>query len=427
MKLNKKIAAPTEPLVNVPTLAVTHNKDGSRRLEFNTGTPSIDIPNNFMLPLPPDRGGDPDTFWETAIHAQSSLKEAPIEPLSEREETSLRKDPSFIWDTKVHIATPENRLSGFSELGSGGFGSVEFLRGNFDSGETAPDIIIKKLHTPKEPDPLLEESKMMVQLRSLGCDFVPEVYGYSKTDGLAMAYAGRPLSETDLKNPTVIRQILHIISKLDELGFNHHDLKPDNICIQDGKVMLIDFGQCQKRDSDTLIPPGTLQFISPYQTLRKGTEGIEAQSCNPTQLAAILLDSIGTRLHALIPYKKRAALEVRPTSTDTLIVYGLMLRSFHIHYENAHSQLIKDLKENPEEAIKKHTPTIMDVCFPVEDPFKETLSQDPNREETAKTILLCIALSDPKHRLSMREIIEIHDTLYPSGKDSGLRLSPTHE
>ena len=72
-------------------------------------------------------------------------------------------------------------------------------------------------------------------------DFIhtPNVISYNKTE-LTLSYSGEPLSAENIPNDWEV-QINIILNKLIEINCAHNDIKPTDLLIQDGKIILIDF------------------------------------------------------------------------------------------------------------------------------------------------------------------------------------------
>ena len=83
--------------------------------------------------------------------------------------------------------------------------------------------------------------------------------------------------ETKIEIKAIIQQILEILQYLQnyQSAVIHRDIKPDNIIRRDdGKVFLVDFGGCEKKDigsslnrGDTFV--GTFGYMSPGTIPRK--------------------------------------------------------------------------------------------------------------------------------------------------------------
>lgn len=59
-------------------------------------------------------------------------------------------------------------------------------------------------------------------------------------DVIRMSYAGVPLTQQNLP-PDFILQSAEILSELRAAGLQHNDIKPSDLCVKDGTIMLVDF------------------------------------------------------------------------------------------------------------------------------------------------------------------------------------------
>lgn len=83
-----------------------------------------------------------------------------------------------------------------------------------------------------------------IVMLSLLKDFthVPNLLGYDDNKlTISMSYCGERVNEFNL--PTNwIDQMVYILDVLKDQNISHNDIKPTDILVQDGKLMLIDFG-----------------------------------------------------------------------------------------------------------------------------------------------------------------------------------------
>lgn len=66
---------------------------------------------------------------------------------------------------------------------------------------------------------------------------------------------GRPLATLSRRVPNLDRELAHIQRTLQERGVKHHDIRPENILINDETAMLIDFGWAEWGKDRAIVPP----------------------------------------------------------------------------------------------------------------------------------------------------------------------------
>ncbi|CAL1542266.1 unnamed protein product [Lymnaea stagnalis] len=136
-------------------------------------------------------------------------------------------------------------------------------------------------------------------LKDLNCsDYILKLFGYvydgNNTFFILLEDAGESLYQLVAKQsadkkydvldklPSIVRSILLALVYLNDKGYVHCDIKPENICVKEGIIKLIDFGSCN-RISDTKNDVYTLDYMSPEQLQHLNESDNEDYSIGPSK------------------------------------------------------------------------------------------------------------------------------------------------
>lgn len=149
-----------------------------------------------------------------------------------------------------------------------------------------------KKRSKKLYENVLEEIKIMRDLKELDCPFIIAMYGFNSSEielQVVMEYCGhgslqhflqeikdnhKQIDDDDIKK--LILQILISLLPLRNMGIAHRDMKPDNLLINNGMLKLCDFGISKKFvDHLSTCGIGTPVFMAPESFQDEEAKGVQ--------------------------------------------------------------------------------------------------------------------------------------------------------